>query len=248
MKAANFIFLGAPGAGKGTYAKLLCAKSKGKWSHLSPGDYFRQEIKSQTKVGQTLASYINSGKLVPEDIMLETWLPKLSKELAKLKTAPNHSEEEIPPGVILDGFPRSLTQCDALDSLLPRGQDFMAININLRRDILILKLLGRCNCKLCGTAYNTADIVEGEYDMPAILPTSPCKKSNIGESCGNHLEKRADDTEQVIRSRLDEYERSVHDILDYYRKQNRLIDVELKRGVKDIDILWSIMKRQGNFN
>ncbi|RYH12787.1 hypothetical protein EON65_37295 [archaeon] len=244
MKIAKFIFLGAPGAGKGTYAKLLCSRSNGKWRHLSPGDFFRQEIKNQTPTGQLLTSYIQSGKLVPENTVMDVWLPKVTKELEELEKTYSVSEVAFPPGVILDGYPRSLAQCNALDTLVPQGQNFVAININLRKDILVSKLLGRCNCKLCGASYNTADILDGEYDMPAILPTTPCRVANAGELCSKHFEKRADDIEEVIRHRLEEYEQSVHGILDYYKKQNRLIEIELKRGVKDIDKLWNIMSQE----
>lgn len=235
MKSASkFVFLGAPGVGKGTFAKMIVDRSAGRWHHLSPGDYFRAEIKAGTAVGKELASYVTAGKLVPEEMVTNYWLPNVADTIARLDDDPES-------GIILDGYPRTVEQCQLLDQAIPCGQDFIAMNITLRRDMAVAKLLGRCHCRLCGQSYNTTQLMEDGYDMPPILPVGSCSKSAAGASCSETLSRRADDTPEVINERLAEYERHLEPILRYYRDQDRLAEMEVKKGVKDIDRLWGIM-------
>lgn len=238
---AKFVFLGAPGVGKGTYAKLLIDRSEKRWKHLSPGDFIRKEMTSNTVIGQELASYVHAGKLVPEELMSKYWLPTVGKIMEEMENHASVGDKTI--GIILDGYPRTIEQCKLLDEIIPSSNDnkFLAMNITLRRDIAVMKLLGRCHCERCGKSYNTEGLVDEEYDMPPILPTQPCKNSPTQGSCQESFSKRVDDTPEVIRARLEDYDNRLDPILQYYRDQNRLVEMDVKKGVKDIDRLWSIM-------
>jgi adenylate kinase len=237
-KVGKFVFLGAPGVGKGTFAKIIINRSSGKWKHLSPGDFIRKEIKAGTSIGQELHSYVKEGKLVPETLMTKYWLPTVENTMADLQ---NQSSGEEMSGIILDGYPRTLAQCQFLDQNISSGMDFIAINITLNLDIAVQKLLARCHCQVCGKSYNTAHIVDNGYDMPAIPPDQICSKSNDRSSCSHHLSRRSDDSIDVISQRLIEYEQNLQPVLQHYAKTNRLAEMEVKKGVKDIDKLWSIM-------
>eukprot|EP01039_Chlorochromonas_danica_P009210 gene9210-10170_t len=253
---AKFVFLGAPGVGKGTYAKMLIDRSERRWKHLSPGDFIRKEMTSGSVIGQELASYVHAGKLVPEDLMSKYWLPNVAKIMEEMENAVASSsssssmDDDKTIGIILDGYPRTIDQCKLLDEVIPstNGNKFLAMNITLRRDIAVMKLLGRCHCERCGKSYNTEGLVDHEYDMPPILPAEPCKNSPTQGSCRESFSKRVDDTPEVIHARLEDYDNRLDPILQYYRDQNRLAEMDVKKGVKDIDRLWSIMMDRFHHN
>eukprot|EP00250_Pteridium_aquilinum_P005025 c15188_g1_i1 orf=478-1200(-) len=188
---AKLVFLGCPGVGKGTYARMLSARLG--VLHIAMGDLVREELLKSTPEAQKLKGIVNQGKLVSDDIVLNL----LSNRLLKA------SSENKRNGFILDGFPRTRSQAEILDQLTEID---LVINLRLREDVLISKCLGRRICSGCGNIFNLADIdVQAESGspriiMPAMLPPPACIPK---------LTVREDDTEEVIRERLHIYDQEV---------------------------------------
>jgi len=189
----KIIFLGPPGAGKGTYASRLTPILK--LPHISSGDMVRDEIKAQTKLGNLMKEYSDKGKLGPDEIMI--------KILAKRLTKPDCEK-----GCILDGFPRTIKQAEALEKIVKID---LVINLNVPDDIIIKRLSNRLTCKKCGTIYNK-------------LTLKP-KKDNICDKCGGELYQREDDKPKVIQERLNVYRKKTEPLIEYYRKKDLLKDV-----------------------
>ena len=186
----------------------------------------RQEISNNTAFGQTIAPIVRSGGLVGDDLIADLVLQHL----------PLCDQRQ--QGFILDGFPRTLIQAKTLSSAYK--EDVIAVNIVLDRQVTIAKLLGRRLCKTCGGSFNTAHIVEGDYDMPAILPNP--KTCRMGaNNCKVDLIQRDDDRQEIIEQRLQTFENNIEPILQYYQAKNRLLHFQVKKGVKDIDRLWLAM-------
>eukprot|EP01040_Poterioochromonas_malhamensis_P007823 gene7823-8459_t len=222
----RFIFLGAPGVGKGTFAKILSKQYN--LRHISLGDLLRNEVERGTTTGKGVQEYMKAGKLVPDEVVNKM----VVDSLAQVKE----------PGFILDGYPRTASQARYLHDhyTVPRKSPVTAVNITLDRQVTLQKLLGRRQCRTCGGAYNTAHIVERGYDMPAILPNQEyCSRG--GASCPCVLDKRDDDTADVITVRLNTYDRSIQDILDFYRNKSSLKSFDVKKGIKDTNELWKVM-------
>lgn len=220
------ILFGAPGVGKGTYAGLLAKDLQ--LNKISTGDEIRKIIKGNQvggmdpKLVEEVKSIVNAGKLVSDDIVLNILKEKL-KEPASAK------------GVILDGFPRTLSQLSKYDTMFPVD---LVVNVELRDDILLEKLLGRRTCIGCGNSYNVCHIDNGEYQMEPLLP----KKPDTCDKCGGKLVIRDDDTEKVISARMKEYDAKTKPLLDEYKKKGSLINFEVKKGVKDYPSLLSQIK------
>jgi adenylate kinase len=221
------IFFGAPGVGKGTYAGLLSDEYK--FNKISTGDEIRKIIKglAPSTMSKDLISEIkgivNSGKLVSDDIVIN-----IVKE--KLK------EPESKNGVILDGFPRTVSQLEKYDKLFPIH---MVINLNLKWEILLEKLMGRRTCLDCGRAFNVCNINRDGYEMEPLLP----KKGGC-DKCGGEpkLVIRDDDTEKVITERMKEYDAKTLPLINEYKKKGVLVDFEVKKGVKDYPALRKVIK------
>ena len=220
------VFFGAPGVGKGTYAGLLSKDLQ--LNKISTGDEIRKIIKGgQTgsmdpKLVQEVKQIVNSGGLVSDDIVLNILAEKL-KEPASEK------------GVILDGFPRTLNQLAKYDEKFPLD---LVINVELRDDILLEKLLGRRTCIGCGNSYNVCEIHKDDYEMEPLLP----KKEDTCDKCGGKLVIRDDDTEKVISARMKEYNAKTLPLLSEYKKKGALTNFEVKKGVKDYPKLLEIVK------
>ncbi|MCO5594917.1 hypothetical protein L7F22_048952 [Adiantum nelumboides] len=270
----QWIFLGCPGVGKGTYASRL-AKFLGV-PHIAMGDIVRQELSEPTPSGLKLKQLMNEGKLLPDDVILEL--------LAKRLEAGSVAGES---GFILDGFPRTKSQvirgdkknadlgaapavenadlrdetnadlmatpavenADLMGLLWLKNADLrdeknadlmealdkvtdidLVLNLRLREDVLIMKCLGRRICSGCGTNYNIANIdVGGENGAPRIFmpPLLP------PPSCANKLTTRADDTEEVVRARLNLYAEESKPVEDYYRAQDKLLDFDVIGGIPE---------------
>eukprot|EP00250_Pteridium_aquilinum_P000784 c10950_g1_i1 orf=341-1213(-) len=210
----QWIFLGCPGVGKGTYASRL-AKFLG-IPHIAMGDLVRQELSQPTASGQKLKALMNEGKLLPDEVILEL--------LAKRFESGSASGES---GFILDGFPRTRSQAGTLDKVTDID---LVVNLRLREDVLIMKCLGRRICSGCGTNYNIANIDVGGDDggpkifMPPLLPPP---------SCAPKLTTRADDTEEVVRARLNVYADECKPVEDYYRAQDKLLDFDVIGGIPE---------------
>lgn len=221
------IFFGAPGVGKGTYARLFSEEFK--LNQISTGDELRKIIKGtapSTMSKELIADIkktVSSGGLVSDDIVIE-----IVKE--KLK------EPESQNGVILDGFPRTLAQLSKYDKLFPIH---LVLNLNLKWEILLEKLMARRTCADCGRAYNFCNINRDGYLMEPLYPKkTDCTKCN-GEP---KLVIRDDDTEKVITERMKEYEAKTVPLLNEYKKKGVLVDFEIKKGVKDYPALRDLVK------
>jgi len=220
------VLFGAPGVGKGTYAGLLAKDLQ--FNKISTGDEIRKIIKGG-EVGRMdpalvaeVKKIVNEGRLVSDDIVLNILAEKL-KEPASQK------------GVILDGFPRTLSQLAKYDEQFPVDA---VVNVELRGDILLEKLLGRRTCIGCGNSYNVCNINKDEYQMEPLLP----KKEGTCDKCGGKLVIRDDDTEAVITSRMREYDEKTLPLLNEYKKKGVLMNFEVKKGVKDYPKLLEQIK------
>jgi len=187
------ILLGPPGAGKGTYASRLTPILG--IPHISTGDIVRDEIKAQTELGKTIREYSDKGELVPDEI--------ITRLLAKTLRKPDHET-----GFILDGFPRTIKQAEALDKI---SKIDLVINLNVPDEIIIKRLSNRLTCRRCGTIYNK-------------LTLKP-KRDNICDECGGQLYQREDDKPEVIQERLNVYRKKTEPLIEYYRKKDLLKNV-----------------------
>jgi adenylate kinase len=192
----NLIFLGPPGAGKGTLA-AEAAKHYG-IPHISTGDIFRGAIKAQTGLGKKVKSIIDSGALVSDDITIA-----LVKERLALDDAKN--------GFILDGFPRTIPQAQALDSAVRIDA---AVNFDIADNEVIERLSGRRVCKGCGKNYH--------------ITFKPSKKEGACDECGSELFTRDDDKTDAITHRLEVYRQQTAPLIDYYREKKLLRDIDAR--------------------
>ncbi|MEM0332058.1 MAG: adenylate kinase [Archaeoglobaceae archaeon] len=213
----NLILLGAPGAGKGTQAKRLAEKYK--IAHISTGDMLRDAVARGSDLGKKAKEYMDRGELVPDDIVIG-----IVKERLK--------EEDCRNGFILDGFPRTLKQAEALDKiLLELGKEIDAvINIFVPEDEVVKRIAYRRSCRRCGAVYNLI------YDPP---------KVDVCDKCGGDLYQRDDDKEEVVRERYRVYRNRTEPLIEYYRKRGKIIDVNGTRSIEDVfnEIVRSLPKK-----
>lgn len=242
LKNRTILMMGAPGTGKGSYSKKI-SKRFG-IPVYSSGDHLRKIISEPEtqdnrelieilgdkfqipNVPQYFESVLNKGELLRKEII--SMIVFFTLEQTK-KTEHN--------SIILDGYPRTLHQALEFDVAFKRPID-LVINVEQDTDIIIKKLLGRRNCNSCGAGFNVTDINEKGYVMPSLKP----KVEDICDVCGGKLTMRADDTEEVISSRLKIYAEKSQDILDYYKNKNVLSTVEMKRGFDDISKLYDLVE------
>ncbi len=207
------VMLGAPGTGKGTIGKILSKDLN--LVHVSTGDIFRDQINKGTELGKKIQRYIESGALVPDDVVIETVKTRLL-------------EQDVANGAILDGFPRTSAQAEALKNFLKEnkpGAKRVAIELDVPDDEIIRRVVNRliCSNKSCGAIYNKE--------------TKPPKKEGICDVCGSALKRRDDDNKETVTKRLEIYHQNSKDLIDFYRKNNALYSIypqELDVAVKDI--------------
>ena len=187
----NIILLGAPGAGKGTQASKISDAYN--LPHISTGDIFRENIKNQTPIGLLAKSYTDKGQLVPDEVTCKIVEERLSREDCK-------------NGYMLDGFPRTIAQAEALDKI---ANIDLVINIDVDFSLLLDRLCGRRVCKDCGESYHVSRL-NGE---------TKCAR------CGGELYQRKDDNPETVQSRLDVYKAQTAPLIDYYTKKGIIFNV-----------------------
>ena len=198
----NVILLGAPGAGKGTQAVRLAEKYN--IPHISTGDIFRSNIKGQTPIGIVAKSYIDKGQLVPDEVTIQIVKERLEKE-------------DCQNGYLLDGFPRTVFQAEALDTF---SKVEAVVNVDVPLGKLLKRITGRRVCAKCGESYHV-DYLNGKTD---------CAK------CGAELIQRADDNEVTVASRLEVYEKQTAPLIEYYAQKGVLLTVD---GDGDIEKVFN---------
>ncbi|MBE0339088.1 MULTISPECIES: adenylate kinase [Paenibacillus] len=203
----NILIMGPPGAGKGTQADVI-VKEFG-IPHISTGDAFRLAMKQGTPIGIKAKEYIDKGELVPDDVTIGIVEERLQQPDCK-------------KGFLLDGFPRTLAQAEALDQILGRLDTKLddVIDLKVDRDKLLLRITGRRVCKICGTSYHVV--------------FNPPKVEGICDKDGGELYQRPDDNEDSVRTRLDEYSNKTAPLLTFYENQNLLRHID---GEQDIDVV-----------
>jgi len=199
--------MGPPGAGKGTQAKKLAGKFG--MAHLSSGDILRAERASGSPLGGKLARYMDAGKLVPDDVVVDVMVEALTGRGRD-------------GGLLLDGFPRTVPQAEALDGQLAKaGKPLDAVVVmTAEPELIVLRITGRRSCPACGRVYH--------------LEFMPPRKAGVCDACGKALVQREDDAESVVRNRLAAYNRQTAPVVDYYRRRRGLKVIEVDGG-KDAD-------------
>jgi len=213
----NLVFLGAPGAGKGTQAAVVAEKTK--MAHIASGDLFRAAVKKGTELGKLVQGYMEQGKLVPDEVTVKVITERLS-------------EPDCAAGVIFDGFPRTLGQAEALDKALEsQGKKVdKVISIDVPDNNLLKRLGGRWTCQQCQAVYHET--------------ASPPKQAGICDKCGGKLYQRADDNEATIMERLKVYHAQTAPLLDFYKKANKLVSID---GTVEIEnVTKQILKELGS--
>ncbi len=220
----QFVFLGPPGVGKGTYASR--AGPQLGIPHISTGDIFRAEVKSGSELGNRVKGIMDSGGLVSDKIVIEVLKKRLGQEDAR-------------KGFILDGFPRTIPQAEALDGVTSINA---VMNIDLPEDIIVEKISARRICRNCGDLYNVADINRNGIRMPPMLP----KVEGKCDKCGGELYQRDDDKVDVVKERLDAYKKQTSPLIDYYRDKRILIDFRPTAGPDEmVPKIVELLKQHG---
>jgi adenylate kinase len=213
------IFIGPPGAGKGTQAEVI-SREQG-IAHISTGDILRKNVAEQTDLGKAARDYMDAGKLVPDDIIIGMMEKRLG-------------EKDCRKGFILDGFPRTVPQAEALEELLRRMGILLdaVILFQAPDEVVIRRLSARRVCRSCGAIYNVRSKPPGEDDR--------CDK------CGGGLYQRDDDREDVVKNRLDVYKRQTAPLIGYYREKGLLVEVDASRESAEVvaDIISSVKGTQ----
>jgi adenylate kinase len=204
------ILLGPPGCGKGTQAEIICKNFE--IPHISTGDILRDNVKRGTEIGSRAKSFMDSGSLVPDEIIIGMIKDRFS-------------EDDCKNGFLLDGFPRTIAQAEALDKLLKKMKihiDYI-INIDVPDENIINRISKRLSCSNCGDVYNLM------FKKP--------KKEMVCDSCGFKLHQRDDDKEEVIRNRLEVYRKQTAPLIQYYNK--KIMNVDGQQSINEVtkDIL-----------
>ena len=213
------VMLGAPGAGKGTQAKMIAEKYM--IPHISTGDIFRANIKNGTELGKQAKEYMDKGQLVPDELTVKILLDRVAQEDCK-------------NGYVLDGFPRTIPQAEVLDKALTELGDHIdyAIDVNVPDENIIKRMSGRRACLTCGATYHIEHV--------------PPKKEGICDACGNELVLRDDDKPETVKNRLDVYHKQTQPLIDYYTEKNILKTVD---GTVDMmDVFGAITSILGCFH
>ncbi len=201
----NIVFLGSPGSGKGTQAKLLVERKK--FIHISTGDLFRDEIAKDTELGKKVKSYISQGSLVPDGVVLEVIKNRI---------------KDIDGNILFDGFPRTVEQAEGLENILDEFKKsidkvfFFEVNENE----VVKRISARRTCPKCGRIYN--------------LITDPPKHNGVCDICQTRLIQREDDREEVVRKRIEVYKDLTAPLISYYRTQGIFVIIDAEKPIEEV--------------
>lgn len=196
------IFLGPPGAGKGTQSTKIATYFN--IAHISTGDIFRSAVSEKTPLGIKAKKYMDKGELVPDDIVIDIVVERLKCD-------------DMKNGFILDGFPRTIQQAEELDKELGLNGIDIVVELAVSDEELVSRISGRRVCRKCGKNYH--------------IVVNPPKTDDVCDDCSGDVYQRNDDKEDTVVKRLDVYKNQTSPLSDYYRKNNRLIQINGERGV-----------------
>jgi len=205
--------MGPPGAGKGTQATRIASFCE--IPHISTGDIFRAAISEGSELGRQLKGYLDAGQLVPDEVTVAVTRERLEKP-------------DCRKGFLLDGFPRTIPQAEALDEILKElGISLdLVLNISVRPEVLLERLTGRRICRKCGATFH--------------LLYQPPSKENVCDRCGGELYQRSDDTAETVSERLDVYKKQTAPLLEFYERRSLLREVD---GEPPIDAVWAEIEK-----
>lgn len=215
----NVVLLGAPGAGKGTQAAILLSQLG--VVHVASGDLFRRALEEKTELGLLARSYMEKGELVPDEVTINMVLERIR-------------QRDCADGVLFDGFPRTLSQAEALDDkLADEGRQIdRVVYIEVPAEELVERLSGRWICRECQAPYHEQ--------------SSPPKNAGRCDICGGELYQRADDKEETVRERLKVFFSQTVPIVDYYDRQGKMVRVDGNRGIDEVGATITEMLRVGS--
>ena len=205
----KIVMLGAPGAGKGTQAKKIADKYQ--IPHISTGDIFRANIKEGTELGKKAKTFMDAGKLVPDELTIDLLMDRISRP-------------DCANGYVLDGFPRTIPQAESLEAALEkRGETIdYAINVEVPDENIIHRMSGRRACLNCGATYHVVHI--------------PTKVEGICDRCGSELVLRDDDKPETVKKRLDVYHEQTQPLIEFYSQRGVLVNVD---GTRDMEVVFA---------
>ncbi len=203
----KIVMLGAPGAGKGTQAKMIAERYQ--IPHISTGDIFRMNIKNGTELGKEAKTYMDAGKLVPDELTVKILLDRVSNEDCK-------------NGYVLDGFPRTIPQAEVLTDALNKLNDKIdyAINVDVPDENIVNRMGGRRSCPSCGQVYHVVHM--------------PPKQDGVCDKCGAGLVQRDDDKPETVSQRLHVYHDQTQPLIEYYEKAGVLKNVDGTKDQKEV--------------
>jgi len=207
MKPVKIVLLGPPGAGKGTQAKSL--SNKYSIPHISTGDIFRKNISENTPLGIEAKSYMDNGQLVPDEVTINMVKDRLQ-------------QDDCDSGYLLDGFPRTVVQADALNNfLIERGQQLdTALLIKVPNEFILERMTGRRVCPSCGASYH--------------VKFNPPSSEGKCDLCGSEVIQRKDDTVETVRERLDVYQRETQPLIEFYGEKQLLSKVDGTKAINEV--------------